>query len=486
MSEQQVLGTFGATDPTEYYGDLTIAGEDTAIRLIALSLANISDADVIYGQIRNDKVTCIDCISTSTQKTFNGISWVEQVKIFPHFVAQGSVFFDPKTPSITRVAFRFTDIDIMFDRSGSIGSFHTSPALMKSILNDSPEGNAISVGERPVVSYYNGEGKVWGLQTSIGMITVHNVIEVGARQPFSHRLEMAITFESPLDFKTAVERLQRLRHCLVVVAGRAQSLDPIKLTLDKSVAPEAKRPPQLKLEWCLSPQGPTDLDFPPIRPSLPLDPLRRPAEFSAVLAGWFDKEDAWYWPRARYVEGVEHGRSYSSDRLVAAANMFDLLPDSAYLLSEPLELRVAEAAAQAKKIFQALPDSIERSSVLSALGRLGKLSLPKKVMQRGNVVLSHFGARLPSLQKVLKAAIQCRNHLVHDSEFDLNAVDEYFALMTDCLEFVFIASDLIDLGWQAKDWSASCGGSGHRFAEFIHTYSTSISGFVDAYEGMKP
>lgn len=483
MSNRQVLGTFGTSDPNEHHGDLTIAGRDTAIRLIGPDLASISDAEVIYGHTTHGKVTCIDCISTSALRTFNGSSWIEQAKIFPHYVVHGPVFFDSKEASITKVTFRFSDIDVMFGGSGSIGSFTTSRELMESILNDSRKGEEANVGEMPVVSYYSGQAQVWSLQTAMGKISVRDVINFDALHPFAHHLEMEIAFESRVDLKKAVENLQRVRHCLVAVVGRAQALDAIKITLDGSAIPEKTRPLQLKLEWCLSPEGPTDSESAPGSSALPLHPLRRPSECSSVIAGWFAREEAWYWPRARYVEGIERGRYYSSDRLVAAANMFDLLPDSAYAPPEPLEQSVVEAAAQAKAIFQDLPNSIERSIVLGALGRIKKLSLPKKVMQRGEIVLSQFGPRLPSLQKVLKAAIQCRNHLVHDSEFDMDAVDDYFSLMTDALEFVFVASDLIELGWQAADWATSQGGSGHRFAEFMHMYSASIKGFVEAYDG---
>jgi len=239
----------------------------------------------------------------------------------------------------------------------------------------------------------------------------------------------------------------------------------------------------LNLEWCLSPQGPAESDFPPHRFALPLNPLQRPDECSLVLAGWFARDETWRWPRGRFVEGLQQGRHYSADRLVAAANMFDLLPDSAYSPPETLDPKVGEAVARAKAMFRDLPDSIERSSVLGTLGRLGKLSLPKKLIQRGYIVLSHFGARLPSLQKVLKAAILCRNHLVHGSDFDLDAVDPYIDLMTDSLEFVFIASDLIELGWQAAEWAKGPGSGGHRFADFLHTYAASIGPFVNAYEG---
>ena len=113
---------------------------------------------------------------------------------------------------------------------------------------------------------------------------------------------------------------------------------------------------------------------------------------------------------------------------------------------------------------------------------MGKLSLPTKVKYRGEIVLSKLGYRLPGLQTVLKAAVQCRNHFVHGSDFDLNVVEPYFSLLTDSLEFVFAASDLIEVGWRADEWGKGTSTGGHRFVSFLENYSASIDGFIAAYQ----
>lgn len=484
MNEQRFLGAFGSAVPSEHYGELTVNGANTAIRLIGHNLASTSTAKTIYGETTRGKVSCIECISTGLQFTFDGESTVEQATIFPHYVTYGSEFFDPEAGAIASVTFQFTDIDALFGESGSVGSFMAPQALMESVLMAAPKEGVATVGEAPVVSYFNGQVEVWALQTAIGRVSVRNVIELDARRPFTHRLAMSITFDAPIGFKESIDSIHQVRQCMTIIAGRAQALEAIKLTLHSANPPGASGPIRLNLEWCLSPQGPVESDFAPSRFALPLHPLRGPDEFSVVLAGWFARDEAWHWPRGRYVECLERGRNYSADRLVAAANMFDLLPDCAYSPPVALDPKVVEAAAQTKALFLSLPDSIERSSLLGTLGRFGKLSLPKKITQRGDIVLSHLGAKLPSLQIVLKAAGQCRNHLVHGSDFDLDAVGSYIDLMTDSLEFVFIASDLIELGWQAAAWAQGPGsGGGHRFAEFLHSYAASIDSFVTAYEG---
>jgi hypothetical protein len=483
MSEKRFLGVFGAIAPLNHYGELTVNGEETGLSLIGDDLSEISTEEIIYGQTTRGSVSCIHCISSSAQWTFDGMSRPEQLKIFPHYVIYGARFFDPKADTITRMTFRFTDIDVLFGDSGHVGSFMASQDLMKSILLEARKDSEEILGDTPVVSYFNGQVEFWGLQTAIGRISVRNVVELETLRPFTHHLEMSITFATPLDFNKSIQRINQIRQCMTVMAGRAQRLEAIKLVMHVADSPAPSRLPRLNLEWCLSPKGPSESDFAPRSFALPLDPLRRSEEFSSVITGWFDRDEAWHWPRSRYVEGLEHSRSYSADRLIAAANMFDLLPDSAYSPPAELDPEIIEAAAQTKKLFQSLPNSIEKSSVLSTLGRFGKHSLPKKLIQRGDIVLSHLDARLPSLQKVLKAAVLCRNHLVHGSDFDLDAVEPYVDLMTDSLEFVFIAADLIQLGWDAKAWGQSSHRNGHRFAEFIDAYARSIDGFIKAYKG---
>lgn len=484
MTDQSFLGTFGTTVHGEHYGELTLDGADTVLRLLGSKLNSMRNANVLYGHTSRARVSCIDCIWTRTKIYFDETVRAEQAAIFPHFVTYGSRFFNPEIDTVDSLAFRFSDIDLFFEGSGSVGTFVASPSLAEAVLGAAPNGNAGPAGATPIISYFDGHMEVWGADTAIGRLSVRNVIEVPTTRPFTHRLEMSLVFTSPISLQESIGRLMLIRHCMTAIAGRAQALDAIRLTPSKLDTDAAHNRP-LNLEWCLSPAGPAKTDLATSGFALPLHPLRRPEEFSRVLIGWFARDKAWQWPQARYVQCIEQGRHYTPDRLVAAANMFDLLPDSAYPAPEPLPPEVVSAAAETKALFKKLPVSIERSSVLGTLARFGKLSLPKKVNHRGAIVLSQLSSRLPSLQRVLKVAVLCRNHFVHASEFDLDTFSPYLAFLTDALEFVFIASDLIELGWRAAEWVDGSDG-GHRLAEFLYTYSSTINDFDAAYERAKP
>jgi hypothetical protein len=49
-------------------------------------------------------------------------------------------------------------------------------------------------------------------------------------------------------------------------------------------------------------------------------------------------------------------------------------------------------------------------------------------------------------------------------------IESFLPFLTDTLEFVFAASDLIDAGWNAQHWSTKSLGSGHSFSRFLAGY----------------
>lgn len=484
MSEQRFSGLFGASAPAEHYGELTVDGADTVLRLIGKNLSSMRDANVLYGETIRAHVSCIDCIWTGTTFSLGEVTHAEQGTVFPHYVTQGQRFFDPATDRVEALTFRFTDIDLLFGDSDSVGSFLASQELSEAVLTAARKGAVASPGAKPVISYFDGHVEAWALDSEIGKISIRNMVTVESARPFTHNLEMSVRFSAPVDLKKSMDYLLLIRQGMSILAGRAQALEGIKLTVhDPETAAVGHR--LLRLSWSLSPSGPPKSDAPPRPFAFPLDLRCRSEEFSAVLSKWFARAEAWNWPRARYVRSLEAGQHYSDDRLIAAANMFDLIPDSEYPAPEPLAPEILEAAAQVRALFKGLPDSIERNSVLGTIARFGKLSLPKKVICRGDIVLSHLGSKLPGLQKVLKAAVLCRNHFVHGSDFDLHRLGAYMHLMTDALEFVFVASELIELGWDARSWASHGNSGGHRLTDFLATYATTIDDFLSAYEGQK-
>jgi hypothetical protein len=157
--------------------------------------------------------------------------------------------------------------------------------------------------------------------------------------------------------------------------------------------------------------------------------------------------------------------------------MFDILPESAVPPDVQLPDDLKSATEQCRAVFKGLPQTPERDSVLSALGRLGKSSLKRKIRHRAQLIVDTVGERFPSLFDVTDEAVNCRNHYVHggESRFDYNREFNTVVYFTETMEFVFAASDLIEAGWDAKTWNETSMTLGHPFASYRSKYMENLS-----------
>ena len=119
---------------------------------------------------------------------------------------------------------------------------------------------------------------------------------------------------------------------------------------------------------------------------------------------------------------------------------------------------------------------VDRDSVLGAFGRMGQPSLPKKVAHRATIVESQLGAKFPDLAFAAGIAVKLRNYFVHGSldGLEYEKIEPFLPFLTETLEFVFAASDLIDSGWNAQHWLTKSRGSGHSFSRFLTRYDYQV------------
>jgi len=230
----------------------------------------------------------------------------------------------------------------------------------------------------------------------------------------------------------------------------------------------------LRVHWNYAPkaQKSGDSQRNPSPGDVPLDPVRRGAEFNSVIKYWIEHDRERRTARVQYLSCLQRGNYYSVDRLVAAANMFDVLPSEATSVPSELSDDLSEARSSILSTLRKLPRSQDRDSAISAIARMGKPSLPKKVAHRARIVTEQVGSAFPDLAYVLKTAISCRNQFVHGGSdtFDFEAAEPFVPFLTDALEFVFSASEFIEAGWDAAGWNREAHGTGHNFARFRWGY----------------
>ena len=210
---------------------------------------------------------------------------------------------------------------------------------------------------------------------------------------------------------------------------------------------------------------------------LPIQAGKNPEMFGGILSRWLDRHQDWRGARSRYATAMAYQHRYEIDRLVGAANMFDILPGGIFPPSVPLAIELAAARDAARAAFKVLPPTPERNSVLNALGRIGKPALKQKIRSRAKLITDRVGARFPELELVIDQAVDCRNYFVHGSpgKFDYSAHTEQLGFFTDAFEFVFAASDLIDAGWNITAWMNEGTTLSHPFGRFKVNYGFQLA-----------
>ncbi|CAM4281309.1 HEPN domain-containing protein [Vibrio neonatus] len=171
---------------------------------------------------------------------------------------------------------------------------------------------------------------------------------------------------------------------------------------------------------------------------------------SKIFQAWFDRDEEWKDSRNQLCLTYSSNK-YNIDRVVRCANVFDLIPDKSKV---DLPEDINEAKAQARKIFRALPDSLEKQSILQALGRLGTKTLKYKIDDRIDIIYSNSDFAFDDLRFVAHQAVDCRNYFVHggNKKFDYELHFDMVNFFIDTLEFIFVVSDLIECGWKFDDW----------------------------------
>ena len=484
---KRLVGTFTIPSGEEAFGDLLVKGERTLLSIHSESrIPSVGFGATILGTaVTGERLTLIDCQDHGGGASVDRDgSAIFNFNIFPHYLCVGRFHIDPKTASIERVEFSTQDTYRLFTDFNAFGSIHSAEPFMEVLNQLLP--TKIKTGDCPIIQYFSGSNPIAKVDTIIGEITVENRPSSSSGGPegvyIDNKVVISIHKKERMTFTEALDAIQYMRCFLSMAAGRAQTADNIRLILEQS---HDDVPKAVDLYQSFSHKGTRgDLNKPDAR-DIPFDPVRRPDEFNQSIQNWLVRHSTWKNARIRYPGCLEKTPMYDIDRLVAAANMFDILPDTALPVAIPLPADLEATKTECLQMFRKHSWSVDRDGALSALGRLGKPSLPKKVAHRISIIEPALGAKFPGLQTVGAVAIKCRNYFVHGSTADIDheKIAHLIPFLTDALEFIFCASDLVEAGWDANRWAANHHGFGHSFARFRVEY---ISASIELQEIIKP
>ena len=423
----------------------------------------------------------LNCIVLAEETTYSSLErQTHRVRLHPHFATLGGRAFSPDM-RISRLGVVVDDFAAIYYDFDAFGLDLAPEEHISAILESfhARIGRRVEPGDRPVIAYFTGRSRLFSAVAPFGRVSARHRPSHGMGGPRGVGINNAavtdLDFDPPATFDQAIENLLSLLRFMELIAGRRQNLLHIELELEQ---PKNCPGSILKVYWSSPPNRPTAADEQKPQPAdLPLNGGVQPTEFAAVLERWLGLDRERGDARLQFSDGFAEGNRYDTARLVSSTNMFDILPASAVPKDVALSEDLQKARAEAQRIFKALPQSIERHSVLSALGRVGTATVKHKARCRGQIVLTAAGEYFPDLILVLEESINCRNHYVHGSPGKINYRSNFFETVpffTNTLEFVFAASDLIEAGWKIKPWLQAGTTMSHPFGTYRVSYKDNL------------
>lgn len=478
-------GTFRLTDGRDVFGTLSVCGEDTALSLFD-DREFYPDPEVysfITGELHDGRlVTLLNCTLLRIESAGNGLDRRKHsATLFPNFIGLGYSYLSPSEPCISQVHFAMRDGTSVFYDFDAFSTVLDPKPFVPLLRNNKARLRQVDIGENPIIAYFTGKYDVAVVETAIGEVRTHHRPSHTAGGPrgvgIDNELTVTLTPTDALTFRDAINQLSTVLRFFELVLGREQPLTHLSVSLcgsnEESLLVEIYR--------TMSPDAFGAVDFDESHSPGPravlLSTVDGTEQYSTVLRNYLASDQQRYDSRGRLQRALNTGRHYTIDRLIAAANIFDILPNSVYPAKAPISEELESAKAEARKLFKVLPDSIERSSILGAIGRIGELSLKHKIRHR--VTSTRLDKLFPQLVDVLQEAVNCRNHYVHGSpgRIDYSSNFDLVCFFTDSLEFSFAASDLIDAGWDIITWMNNSPGHSHPFGMFIANYREAIKYF---------
>lgn len=407
-------------------GELSFAGSDTRVHLTHSEFFYPDPDDgCLLGELSGmDKVSLFGCIRLEGL----GQNWTEAGqqyfdKLDPHYVIHGSRWLRPADRLVHAIEVVVSDAPSIFNDHDTFSLAVAGRRQMSALLRSHSKaiGRNVELGPAPMVAFFRGETRIVEVETVLGLVSAHHGPSGNFGGPngihIKNQIQTTIGFETPLAFAEAIERLLVLLRFLELMAGRRQDI----LRLRIKVGEDQRKTTQLGVYWCLPPgrearRKAGALDW----HDLPIDAVRDPEGFAKVLAGWLAEDLPRRAARSEFSDVIAQERRYSTVRLISAANVFDLLPSDAVCGDAALSPELIHARDEAQAAFRALPVSPERDSVLSALGRIGKPVLKRKIRHRAAIVTQALPRPLPHLEAVLDLAVEGRNVFVHGSASEID------------------------------------------------------------------
>lgn len=386
--DSNYFGTFQLHEH-DVWGQIKLAGSKTQLTLrTEQRLIKERAPSTIHGRLHDFKlVSCVHCVGGEfpaqawNSEGLTSMSW----DIFPHQVLIGNAHFDPATNRVRKAWFSTGDIYQIFDDFDSFGIVTSPSTEQQAVIPETIGDRPIPIGPNPKLVYFAGRTTLLSAQLPFAKFEVlssvgRNSSSRGAS--IEAHMWLQLEFEQPTDLELCLARVRAIGQFLSIVAGRSQGIERLQIEVDGGV--DGAFP--LDVHWIL---GPLQSDQEKDTPSwfdMPLDGVRRPEEFTNVVEKWF-ASDAHIAARARLYSCLQDGDSFTPDRLVAAANLFDLTS-----IGSPSEIspELEQAKQECLRVLRSAPPSGDRDSAIQGIQRIGSLTLLKRYFRERKFCMDTF------------------------------------------------------------------------------------------------
>ncbi len=448
-AESQYLGHF-TIEGRKLPGVVTLRGGDSLLEVFTDKFVHLPKEKMrcIRGVARGgEKLTICDAIGSeiSGTRSYHGTT-KHFLSLFPNYVAVGPRHLEPNKKVIAELYFTTSGaIDLFYD----IGAFGMADIKgIKKLMPTWTRKDRRKIGFSHIY-YYADRGPIVSVKAGEVRIQVSNAPTTTFPSPrginVKNEVRVNLKFEKPVNLEDALRTTYEFTSFCEIVAQNRQCVRDIEIQHKNTMDRESHI--WLYVSNAETEEG-TRTDF---RDHLISGGLHK-QEFETVLTRWMEGQQDYRSARHRIGECFRHGNYYTIDRLVGAANAFDLLPNEA--VGKPdLPRSVLKSLSCLIEEARNLEPPY-REQVLDNLSRVKGSNLRQKITARFKVLPAALQRHFLDLEFVVDHAVRARNYFVHGSKPKLSVTNTYNLMfyLTDTLEFIFVASDLSECGWDYARW----------------------------------
>ena len=477
-------------DGRRIVGELRLKNSDlldsNVVNIVDDAFVCVEDGDSLHGISEAGRVSLLDCTQGGVlDSTGRSDFTIYHGDISFRYALFGNQHIDINTNCIRGIQFTLEGIEshvFTRDRFEKFGHLlDPNEEILDAIARNRPDFlKGEFVRGKAMVSCFTGD---WAFlprfKTVLGNIQVGRSMQIGLlEQNTEYTPRVIVDFDDdPTTLNGAWEKMRDIRQFFAWMMGYApgwKDVQVITSRLDDEGLPQDK-------DGYLDAFGPNE--WKPVledtsRFGSLIDASRNPDHFMEVMGNWLKRngDDKRRSANARFFSSFQGASSrFLEDRIISAANTFDLLPKEDKPQAQPLPGGIAKVLESARnEIKRQSCSDTQREDVLNALGRIRTNQRLRSIVEhRAEIVEGRFGTEaLKDLKKVIRSAVKCRNFYTHGGDDRAPSDTKYkdpaaMLFLSNTLEFIYGASELLLCEW---DPANSVADAWHPLGGYVKSY----------------